>query len=64
MEDKEQNEFLEILKENIDKNPDPEENLREYVNLRMSYFKSLLNLNRLIFDISKKINYFAAGLTR
>lgn len=53
--EKEQNEFLEILKENIDKNPDPDENLREYVNLRMSYFKSLLNLNRLSFDSSKEI---------
>lgn len=53
--EKEQNEFLEILKINIDKNPDPEENMREYVNLRMSYFKSLLNLNRLSFDSSKEI---------
>ncbi|NVO11939.1 MAG: TetR/AcrR family transcriptional regulator [Bacteroidales bacterium] len=53
--EKEQNEFLEILKDKIEKNPDPEENLKEYVNLRMSYFKSLLNLNRLSFDSSEEI---------
>ena len=53
--EKEQNEFLEILKNKIQANPDPEENIREYVNLRMSYFKSLLNLNRLSFDASKEI---------
>jgi len=53
--EKEQNEFLKILEDNIDNNPDPEENLKDYVNLRMSYFKSLLNLNRLSFDASTEI---------
>ncbi|NOU17923.1 MAG: hypothetical protein HOO91_10245 [Bacteroidales bacterium] len=62
--EKEQNEFLKILKEDIDRNPDPEQNMRKYVNLRISYFKSLFNLNRLIFDFSKKINYFTAALTK
>jgi AcrR family transcriptional regulator len=53
--EKEQKEFLELLRINIHKNPEPEDVLKEYVNMRMSYFRSLLNLNRLSFDASKEI---------
>lgn len=53
--EKEQHEFLEILNKKIKEDSDPEANLREYVHLRMSYFKSLLNLSRLSFDASKEL---------
>jgi AcrR family transcriptional regulator len=53
--EKEQQEFLEMLNNRIKEDSDPEANLREYVNLRMSYFRSLLNLSRLSFDASKEL---------
>jgi hypothetical protein len=44
-----------MLNNKIKEDADPEANLREYVNLRMSYFRSLLNLSRLSFDASKEL---------
>jgi len=54
--EKEQNEFIKSFNNEIEKISDPEEMLKEYVNIRLSYFKSLINLNRLSFDASSSVN--------
>lgn len=54
--EKEQNEFIKTFNSKIEKIESPEEMLKEYVNIRLSYFKSLINLNRLSFDASSSIN--------
>lgn len=53
---KEQNEFIENFSKKVEEITSPEEMLTEYVDLRLSYFKSLLNLNRLSFEASSSIN--------
>lgn len=54
--EKEQNEFIKTFNKKAEKISNPEEVLKEYVNIRLSYFKSLINLNRLSFDASASIN--------
>ncbi len=54
--EKEQNEFIKTFNCKIEKISSPEEMLKEYVNIRLSYFKSLINLNRLSFDASASVN--------
>jgi AcrR family transcriptional regulator len=44
--EKEQKEFLDELDKKINRIDDPKEMLREYVEVRFKYFKSLLNLSR------------------
>ena len=45
--EKEQNEFVNMITEKVLSINEPDELLREYVNARLSYFRSLLNLSRL-----------------
>lgn len=54
--EKEQNEFIKTFHQKVSDNDNPEEVLKEYVNIRLSYFKSLINLNRLSFDASSSFN--------
>lgn len=54
--EKEQNEFIKTFNKKVEKISNPEEMLKEYVNIRLSYFKSLVNLNRLSFDASLSVN--------
>jgi AcrR family transcriptional regulator len=59
---KEQNEMLEILREKTKSIEDPAAILREYVNIRLSYFRAMLNLNQLRFEDIKQINPFIGEL--
>jgi len=54
--EKEQNEFIKKFGEKLEKISDPEVMLSEYVEIRLSYFKTLINLNRLSFEASSNIN--------
>ena len=54
--EKEQNEFIKMFGEKLEKISDPEVMLSEYVEIRLSYFKTLINLNRLSFEASSNIN--------
>jgi AcrR family transcriptional regulator len=45
--EKEQNEFLDTLEQDIRETPDPAESLRRYALNRLSYFKYLVNLGRI-----------------
>jgi TetR/AcrR family transcriptional regulator len=48
--EKEQNEFVKMITEKVLSINEPDKLLREYVNARLSYFRSLLNLSRLRLD--------------
>lgn len=54
--EKEQNEFIKKFGKKLEKISDPEVMLTEYVEIRLSYFKTLINLNRLSFEASSNIN--------
>jgi len=54
--EKEQNEFIKKFGKKLEKISDPEVMLSEYVEIRLSYFKTLINLNRLSFEASSNIN--------
>lgn len=53
---KEQDEFIKNFNQRLKEITNPEEMLTEYVYLRLSYFKTLINLNRLSFEASSNIN--------
>jgi AcrR family transcriptional regulator len=48
--EKEQEEFIARISERVLNIDDPEQLLREYANVRLVYFRTLLNLSRLRFD--------------
>jgi len=54
--EKEQNEFIKKFSKKLEKISDPDAMLLEYVEIRLSYFKTLINLNRLSFEASSNIN--------
>lgn len=59
--EKEQKEFLKVLDQKFEKMDDPEAMLNEYVKIRMSYFRTLLNLSRFRFENFKGIRTVMEG---
>ncbi len=49
--EKEQAEFINKISESVMNIQEPEQLLREYVNVRLSYFRTLLNLSRLRLEV-------------
>lgn len=59
---KEHKEMLKVLKEITKTIDDPATALKEYVDLRLTYFKTVLNLNQLRVEELKKVNPFFGEL--
>jgi len=53
--EKEQSEFICVVNERMHLLDDPADKLREYVRIRVNYFRSLLNLGRLRYDEFRNI---------
>ncbi len=59
--EKEQNEFIRMVKEKIQSVNDPSEMLEEYVKIKLDYFRTLLNLSRFSYDEFKGIKPFMSS---
>lgn len=59
---KEQNEFIKNFQDSASHVNDPEMLVTKYVELRLSYFKKLINLNRLSFEANLSINNVLADV--
>ncbi len=59
---KEQNEMFKVLAEIANSEDNPAVVLKEYVNIRLSFFKAMLNLNQLRFEDVKQIKPFMGEL--